>query len=141
MLAIDSSYQGIYGALGHSFFMMRDFNNGMQCYERALRRDSAIVDYSLEYGLCVLNEGDVQRGVALIEQVLSGESNRDVIDKATASLITTSKLAFEYGEGCEYEGNLKEGLASKQYAIEVLQVAHQLDQSNQKVIQYIVDFS
>jgi len=141
MLQIDSTHKMALGALGHSYYMIRDYQKGIEWYEKANMVDTNNVANYLEYGLCLINLGDLSNGNSAIEKAISIDNSKASIDHAVYNLLDIGTLAFDYGKEYDKQGDKEEGQAYKEFSIAVLLIAHHLDTTNQEVIRPIIDFS
>jgi tetratricopeptide (TPR) repeat protein len=140
-LKVDSAHLLAPGALGYSYYMIRDFKNGIEWYKKAIKVDPSIAANHLEYGLCLINLGDLTNGNSAIKKALELDSSKESVYHAVYSLLNVGVLAFDYGEEYEEQGENDKGKTYKEFSVAVLLSAHQLDTINQEVIQHIVDFS
>lgn len=140
-IAIDSTHKGAPSALGHSYYMARDFKNGIKWYKKAIAIDTTYVANYLELGLCQINDGDFTNGSAAINKALDIDPSQETVDQAVNSLIDISKQAIDFGLEYKQEGDTERHLAYTQFAISVLKMAHQLAPLNREVMVLIADFS
>ncbi|MFA0964935.1 tetratricopeptide repeat protein [Roseivirga sp. BDSF3-8] len=141
-LAADPDHAPALSAMGHSHFMLREFDQCLEWYEKALALDSANVPAHLEYGLCRINLGDIRSGKVAIDKAIALDHNsRETVNHAVDNLLDIGTLAFDYGNGYMEEGDSVKGTDYKRFAVGVLYTAHQTDTTRQEVIRYLVDFS
>lgn len=140
-MAIDSTHKAAPSALGHSYYMIRDFKNGTKWYKKAIQMDTTFVANYLELGLCQINDGDFKNGSAAINKAVDIDPSQETVDQAVNSLIDISKRAIDFGLEYKQEGDTERHLAYTQFAISVLKMAHQLAPLNREVMVLIADFS
>lgn len=141
VLELDSTHLEAPSALAHAYFLMRDYQHSAEWYQKALANDSSSTTVYFEYGLCEVNNKKLPEGKALINTALILDCSESFRKEAVRQLIEISTLKFNYGLGYEQEGNLKHGLALKQYAIAVLLYTYTLDNMNTDVIKRLIEYS
>lgn len=140
-IKLDSTHLLALGALGHSYYMMRDYQTGIEWYEKAIKVDSSNSDNHLEYGLCLINLGDLINGNLSIEKALRLNNSKESVDHAVYSLLDIGVIAYDYGEEYDKQGEKEDGQVYKEFSVAVLLSAHQFDTINQEVIKHIIDYS
>ena len=141
VLIIDSTNIDAAAALGHSYFMLKEFKKGIEWYEVAIAVDTTSALNYLEYGLCEINQRNLEKGSALLQKALEVDASKTTLDQAVYGLLKIGIMAFDYGTGYQQEGELKKGLAYKQFSLKVLQIANLMDGENTEVVNYLIDFS
>jgi len=140
-LKIDSEYKGVPSALGHSYYLAKDYQKGIEWYEKAINIDSTMAINHLEYGLCKVNKGDIISGRKAINYAIQLNKSSEIKQQAVYSLFDIGVLAFNYGEQFQAEGENEKGKEFKKFGINVLYAAQDIDSTNLEVNKHITDFT
>jgi len=137
----DSTHQLVKSALGHSYYIQKDYKKGIRWYELANKLDSPIAVNYKELGLCKINLGDIKSGASNINKALELDNSKENKETTILDLKDIGILAYKYGEDYDKEGNLEKGLDYKKFAIGVLIVASNLDTTNFDIKNNIAEFA
>lgn len=138
---IDSSHQLVKSALGHSYYLQKDYKQGVYWYELATKLDSPLAVSYRELGLCRINLGDIENGESDLKKSLQLDKSIENKQITILDLKDIGELAFEYGEDYEKEGDNAKGLGYKKFAIGVLWLASNLDTSNLDIKNKLAEFA
>ena len=140
-LEIDPNHLLAPSALGHSYYLIRDFQKGIEWYAKAIQLDSNIAINHLEYGLCKINKGNIEEGRKAIDKALSLDTSSVLKEQTVFELMNIGILAFDYGEGYEAQGEAEKGVSYKRFAIGVMIMTYEIAPENRTIIAYIVDYA
>ena len=140
-LKVDSTHRLAPSSLGHSYYLIKDFKNGIIWYEKALSIDSqAAINYR-EYALCKINLGDIEGGHLAFDKAFKLDPSKEIREMTILDLFDIGSLAFEYGNEYDKQGEKEKGLGYKQFSVGVLLTAYNMDSTNMDVIKKIADFT
>jgi tetratricopeptide (TPR) repeat protein len=136
-LKVDSTNKLAPRALGHSYYLTKDYRNGIVWFEKAISIDSLTAINYIEYGLCKINLGDINNGRLVLEKAFNLDTSKEIRYLTIKDLFNISSLAFEYGTGYEKQGEKEKVLGYKQFSEGVLLTAYNLDSTNNDVIKKV----
>ncbi|RZK16664.1 MAG: tetratricopeptide repeat protein [Pedobacter sp.] len=137
----DSTHQLVKSVLGHSYYIQKDYKEGIHWYELANKLDSSIAVNYKELGLCKINLGDIKNGALNINKALELDNSKENKENTILDLKDIGILAFKYGEDYDKQGNKEKGLDYKKFAIGVLSVANNLDTTNFEIKNSIAEYA
>jgi tetratricopeptide (TPR) repeat protein len=140
-LTIDNSHKIARSALGHSYYMQRDFKDGIHWFEEANKLDTPMAANYRELGLCKINLGQIGEGKTDLEKAFEMDKGTEIKEITILDLVDIGHLAFEYGEGYETEGDKDKGLSYKRFSIEVLITAFDIDQTKKDIAKTISQYA
>ncbi|MFT4679887.1 MAG: tetratricopeptide (TPR) repeat protein [Litorivivens sp.] len=129
-LKLDPSYFAAAGAKAHAHFLLREFKECVIWYDNALSLDSNLVPYYYERGICLVQSGNIPKGISSIEQAVDKGNPNEILEMASLDLSEIATLAFQLGDTLADQGQFKKGNGYQRYAIGVLMSAHNLDTTN-----------
>jgi tetratricopeptide (TPR) repeat protein len=132
-LSIDPEYFAAAGARAHAHFLLRDFKECAQWYDQAIALDSNLIPYYYERGICLVQSGNLPKGISSIEAAVAKGNKHEILEMATADLSEISALAFQLGDTLANQGQYKKANGYQRFAVGVLMSAHQLDSTNIQV--------
>lgn len=141
VVKLDPAHPIAPSALGHSYYLVREYKEGIKWFEKALDRDTTMAINYREYGLCKINEGDLKGGKAAIDKSLKIDSSSRTVDVLVNELYNIGSLAFKFGNGYEQQGEAAKGTIYKKFAVSVLFMAHEFDPRKTKVMEKIAEFA
>ena len=128
-------------AIGHSYYLMREFDLGIEWYQKAIAIDSSLAVNHLEYGLCLMNKGKVDLGRQAINTALQLDPSEETRDQAVYSLYNIAVMAWDFGSGYEQNGEPERGHGFKTFGIHVLLTANQYHPMQVDVVQKLQEYS
>lgn len=138
---LDPSHKMVAGALGHSYYMTKDYRNGRSWYEKSISLGDSLPISHQEYGLCILNLGDLEGGKKALSKALELSRGPELKNKTVLDLYDVGTLAFHYGSIFEQQGEAEKGINYKKFGVSSLLMAHELDSSDLDVIGKIAEFA
>ena len=140
-IKIDSTHKIASGALGHSYYLTRNFDEATKWFEKAIMIDSSVAVNYREYGLCKINHGDISGGIKEIKKAFQIDNSEEMKQMTVSDLMDIGYLAFDYGNSYEEQGEKETGMNYKQFSVYVLISAHEIDSTNTEIVQSIVDYA
>lgn len=144
-LQIDSTHKLVRSAMGHSYYLLDDYAQAIRWFEASNRVDTASVASYRELGICriALNRPeagwrDLQTAFRL--DSLSGTSRAAETKRITADdLYNMGCQAFEYGETYEAQGSKEKAIGFKEFGLNVLFMAYDIESSRKDIAKAIAD--
>lgn len=140
-LELDPSYFAAAGAKAHAHFLLREFKECAFWYDHALALDSNLVPYYYERGICLVQSGNIPKGIRSIEQAVDKGNPNEILEMANADLGEIASLAFQLGDTLANQGQYKKANGYQRYAIGILMSAHNLDTTNLAAAQQIAQMT
>lgn len=140
-LSIDTSHGIARSALGHSYYLQREFAEGIYWFEQANRLDTPMATNFRELGLCKINLGRIREGMSDIDKAFTLDGGTDVRKTTILDMVDIGNLAFEYGQNYETEGNKETALSYKRFAIGVLMAASTIDTTHKDIAATIARYA
>lgn len=140
-LRIDSLNKLAPSSLGHSYYLIGNFNEGILWFERAIKIDSLFAENHREYGLCKINLGNIQEAKKAFQKAFKLDTGDEIKNITVADLTDIGIRAFEYGIEYEKQGEKLKGLDYKKFSIVVLGTAYMIDSTKTETIKRIADYT
>ena len=140
-LKIDSNYKGARSALGHSFFLAREFEKAIYWFEQANKKDAPMAVNFQELGLSKINLGEIKEGQEEIEKAFKLDRSKEIRDLTTDDLLDIGTLAFGYGKDYINNGEKEKGISYQQFAVNVLIMAYGIDNNRHDISGKIVEYA
>ncbi|XZF14850.1 hypothetical protein ACTHGU_01830 [Chitinophagaceae bacterium MMS25-I14] len=139
--ALDSTYPGIRGALGHSLYIDRQFAEAIRWFDQANKAEGEAAANYREKGLCEINLGKVREGKADIDKTFLMDTTKETRNLTVQDLSDIGDLAYRYGDDCIQQGAHDKGNQYKAFSIGVLMLAAGYDTSRKDIDLKIADRS
>jgi tetratricopeptide (TPR) repeat protein len=144
-LAIDSTHRMVRATMGHSYYLLENYEQAIKWFEASNKVDTASVPVYRELGVCKialnrLGEGwdDLQTAFRL--DSISKTGNPAETKKITADdLYSMGCRAFEYGETYEAQGDTEKGIGFKEYGLNILFIAYDIELSRKDIAKAIAE--
>lgn len=140
-LTIDNDHKIARSALGHSYYLQREFKEGIRWFEQANKLDTPTASNYRELGLCKINLGQISEGKTDIDKAFEMDKGSEIKEITILDLVDIGHLAFEYGEGYEAEGDKEKGRSYKRFSIGVLITAFNINKTNKEVAKVISEYA
>ncbi|MCB0759955.1 MAG: hypothetical protein KDC12_00435 [Flavobacteriales bacterium] len=138
VLKLDPEFAVAKGAKAHAYYLLRDFTECTRWYQLALLEDSNFVSYHYEMGLCLIEAGNIPKGMASIEKAAELGKTDEIMEMAGGDLLDIAGLAYQMSDTMAHRNDFRKASNMQRYAVGVLMAAHQLDSSNTAAIRQIV---
>jgi tetratricopeptide (TPR) repeat protein len=138
---LDSTHPVVRGALGHSFYIDKQFEEAIHWFEQANKVSGEMAANYREMGLCKINIGQIKEGKDDIDKAFSMDTTKEIRELTLQDLTDIGELAFQYGDGYIQQGEPDKGKDYKAFAIGVLMLAYEYDNSRKDLAIKIADFA
>jgi tetratricopeptide (TPR) repeat protein len=138
---LDSTHPIVRGALGHSFYIDKQFAEGIHWFEQANKVSGEMAVNYREMGLCKINLGQIQEGKDDIDKAFSMDTTTKIRELTLQDLTDIGELAFQYGDGYIQQGEPDKGKGYKAFSIGVLMLAFDYNNSRKDLAIKIADFA
>lgn len=132
-LRIDSAHPVVRSALGHSLYIDKQFQEAIHWFDQANKvNQHAAMNYR-EMGLCKINLGQISLGKSDIDKAFSMDTTKEIRELTVQDMSDIGELAFSYGDVYEQEGDSMKGKDYKTFAVAVLILAFEYDNSKKNI--------
>ncbi|RFS21757.1 hypothetical protein DVR12_13935 [Chitinophaga silvatica] len=135
---IDSSYYVIFSALGHCYYIDKQFDVAIPFFERYLKIDDKSAVSIRELGLCKINKGKIEDGKSDIDKAFVLDTSQTIRTMTIQDLEGISDLAFEYGDAYRNEGEIQKGKDYKNFSVIVLALAFEYNKNDDRIREKII---
>ncbi len=132
-LVIDSSYHVAYSPIGFSNYEIRNYDEAIIYFEKAI---SVQPEFALNHqflGLSQINKGNIEEGEKNINKAFELDKGEEIKFVTIENLSIIGNLAYSYGEGYENEGNKEKGESYKKFGVRVLMSAFGYSKNDKKI--------
>ena len=140
-LHIDSTHRVARSALGHSYYLVRQFDKSISWFEEANRIDGEAAVNFRELGLSRINLGQVPEGYRDLQKAFELDKSQEIRSITTDDLYDIGKLAFDYGDGYIKQGEIEKGKQYKLFSIDVLRMAFDINNKRKDIAHTIGNFA
>jgi len=140
-LKLDSTHPGARSALGHCFYIDKQFEVAIYWFNEANKVNGAAAANYRELGLCKINLGEIEEGKNDIDKAFSLDTTKEIRELTIQDLTDIGEVAFQYGDGYIQQGEPEKGRDYKTFSIEVLTLAFDYDKSKKALALKISDFA
>jgi len=140
-LKIDSNHKIARSALAHSFYLDGQFKEAIDWFEKANKKDTATSANFLELGMCKVNLGQVRDGREAIEKALKLDTSKEFRTNTALDLRDVGTRAFDFGKQYRANGDEEKGKNYQHFAISVLIVAFDFDNSQKDISAKITEYA
>ncbi len=140
-LLIDSNHKGAPSALGHNFYEIREYDEAIDWFKKAIKVQP---DFAVSYqflGLSQINKGNIEEGEKNIEKALEMDNSKDMINNTISNLVYIGNLAYSYGDEYEKEGKISQGNDYRKFGIRVLISALNYSENDKKIGEMIKEYA
>ncbi|RZA00295.1 MAG: hypothetical protein EOP47_14410 [Sphingobacteriaceae bacterium] len=131
-LQADSTHSKAKSALGHSFYVAKNYTDALTWFEKADTADFTPTNY-LEMGLSKINKGMVAEGKHDIDKALKMDSSEKFKTATINGIYDIGKQALENTKRLAAEGNKQIGMAYSGFAAGLLQTALEMDTTRKDI--------
>jgi len=140
-LKIDSNHHGARSALAHSLYIDKKFAEAIDWFKQANTKDGIMAVNLRESGLCNINLGQLKIGRSEIEDAFKRDTSKEMRSITVDDLFDIGNLAFNYGRTYTKEGDNQKGLDYQHFAVAVLEMAFDFDNTRKDITKTIVDYA
>ncbi|TVT37388.1 hypothetical protein FNT36_23615 [Hymenobacter setariae] len=140
-LIIDSTHFGARGALGHSYYLLGDFKEAINWFEKSNVIDDKSAGNSRELGLSRINLGQIEAGYKDLTKAFKLDKSEEIRSITADDLYDIGKLAFEYSAEYSKRGEAKKGANYQEFSLTVLKMAYDIDENRKDIAATLVEFA
>lgn len=140
-LSIDSSHFGARGALGHSFYLLGEFQEAINWFEKSNIIDDKSAGNLRELGLSRINLGQIDAGYENLTKAFELDKSREIRSITADELYDIGKLAFEYSTEYSKQGEVKKGADYQEFSLIVLRMACDIDDNRKDIAATLAEFA
>lgn len=142
-IKIDSTHSGAVAALGHSLYLDKQYNSAIYWFNKSKKMHPEVMTAAVykEMGLCKINLGHIEEGKVDLNKSLNLDTTKEARGFLALDLNDIGILAFSYGEDYVKQSETEKGNTYRKFAIQVLSLAFEYDNSNKDIALKISDFA